>query len=144
MSRSALGVDPDDPRLYDLVLNTERLSIESCAEQIARLVATPEFRESEATRGALRDRFLEARVRAALHERFSMASGVADLEVEAREGRVSLAGKALHPELSKDIAGIVRAIEGVSEVENRITIVRPSGLIVTRKPRKRTHAPSET
>ena len=40
------GVTWGDPLLYDLVLNTERLSVDSCVQQIRALVARPEFAET--------------------------------------------------------------------------------------------------
>ena len=55
-----------DPLLYDLVLNTDRVSVESCAAQIAALSRRPEFAETEASRAVLANLWLEARVRAAL------------------------------------------------------------------------------
>jgi len=47
------GVTWGDPLLYDLVLNTDRVSVESCAEQIAALSRRPEFAETEASRAIL-------------------------------------------------------------------------------------------
>ena len=35
------GVTWGDPVLYDLVLNTDRVSVESCVEQISRLTSRP-------------------------------------------------------------------------------------------------------
>ena len=45
----AYGVDWEDPLLYDLVLNTERTTIETCVNLIRDLVESPEFRETEAS-----------------------------------------------------------------------------------------------
>jgi cytidylate kinase len=38
------GVTWGDPLLYDLVLNTERISVDSCAEQILRWPRAPNSR----------------------------------------------------------------------------------------------------
>jgi len=43
------GVTWGDPLLYDLVLNAERLSVDSCVQQIKALVARPEFAETPAS-----------------------------------------------------------------------------------------------
>ena len=48
------------------MLNTGRVSVESCAQQIAALAQRPEFAETEASRAMLQNLALEARVRAAL------------------------------------------------------------------------------
>jgi cytidylate kinase len=60
------GVDCRDPEGYDLSLNTERMSVERCAEEIMRVATQPEFRETDESRRALGDLALQANVRAAL------------------------------------------------------------------------------
>ncbi len=60
------GVTWGDPLLYDLVLNTDRISVESCVQQIRALMERPEFSETEASRALLQGLALQARVRAAL------------------------------------------------------------------------------
>ena len=47
------GVTWGDPLLYDLVLNTDRMSVESAAAQIRQLAERPEFQETEASRAML-------------------------------------------------------------------------------------------
>jgi len=51
---------------YDLSLNTERMSVAQCAEEVMKVVKAPAFQETDASRAALADRVLEARIRAAL------------------------------------------------------------------------------
>jgi len=58
-----------DPVLYDLVINTDRVAIDSAVEQIRALAGRPEFAETEASRVLLADMALEARVRVALRAR---------------------------------------------------------------------------
>ena len=57
------GVTWGDPLLYDLVLNTERISVESCVEQIRALLGRPEFAETEQSRALLKGMALQARIR---------------------------------------------------------------------------------
>jgi len=47
---SCFNADLDDAEQYDLVLNTDRLSVEEGARVIAQLVSSPHFREQEAAR----------------------------------------------------------------------------------------------
>jgi cytidylate kinase len=47
------GVHWGDPELFDMVLNTERLSVQSCVEQIKGLLQRPEFAETETSRSRL-------------------------------------------------------------------------------------------
>ena len=50
-----------DPVLYDLVINTDRVTIDSAVEQIRALAARPEFAETEASRALLAGMALERR-----------------------------------------------------------------------------------
>src|SRR5262245_433568 len=79
-----------DPVLYDLTLNTGRVSIASCVEQVVALVGRAEFRETEKSRAQLANLALEARVRAALAA--SPETAGVDVTVAARGGRVALRG----------------------------------------------------
>jgi len=60
------GVNWGDPVLFDLVLNTDRLSVDTCVQQIRALLARPEFAETEASRTMVKSMALQAGVRAAL------------------------------------------------------------------------------
>jgi cytidylate kinase len=126
---AAYGVDREDPLLYDLVLNTERLSVETCARLVRELVESPELRETDASRAILDDKVLEARMRVKLRERFTAGTGVSGLEATARGGKVVLKGIAIHTSLADEVGKIVAAIPGVRDVDNRVEIVRgPRGL----------------
>lgn len=127
--QAAFGVDREDPLLYDLVLNTDRLSIETCAKLVRELVESPEFRETDASRAILDDKVLEAHMRVKLRERFTAGTGVSGIEATARGGKVVLKGIAIHNTLADEAGKIVGAIPGVRDVDNRVEIVRgPRGL----------------
>jgi cytidylate kinase len=123
------GVEREDPLLYDLVLNTGRLSAERCARLVGELVASPELRETEASRAILDDKALEAHMRVKLAERFGAGTGVSGIEATARLGKVVLKGIAVHATLAEEAGKIVGALAGVRDVDNRIEVVRgPRGL----------------
>jgi cytidylate kinase len=125
----AFGVGREDPLLYDMVLNTERLSIEACVKLVCDLVESRELRETAASRGILDDKALEARIRVKLGERFTPGTGVTGIEASARGGKVILKGIAIHSSLAAEAGEIVHGIAGVKDVQNRIEIVRaPRGL----------------
>lgn len=127
--QAAFGVDWDDPLLYDLVLNTGRLSIETCVKLVRDLVESPEMRETEASRAMLDDKVVEAHMRIMLAQRFTVGTGVSKIEATARGGKVVLKGIAIHPTLAEEAGKIVGAIPGVRDVDNRVEIVRaPRGL----------------
>jgi cytidylate kinase len=79
-----------DAEHYDLVLNTERVSIKDCVDQVARLVRSAEFAETDQSREQLRDLALAWRVRAAL--RVSSRTRDIRITVKAASGRISLTG----------------------------------------------------
>ena len=70
------GVTWGDPVLYDLVLNTDRVSVDSCVAQISQLASRPEFAETPESRALLANMALEARVRAALPRVIQTVRGV--------------------------------------------------------------------
>jgi cytidylate kinase len=75
---------------YDLVLNTERVSVRECVDQVIRLVRSPEFAETDQSRARLRDLALAASIRAAL--RVSARTRDVRITVDAADGRVLLTG----------------------------------------------------
>ena len=120
------GVTWGDPLLYDLVLNTERLSVESCAAQIVALARRPEFAETEASRTMLQNLALDARVRAAL--RADEATREVDVTVASDRGRVVLTGMVLAPDEAPAAARVAAAVPGVSAIENRLRVIAKSKL----------------
>jgi cytidylate kinase len=119
----AYGIEREDPLLYDLVLNTGRNSIETCAKLVCDLVESPEFRETEASRAILDDKVLEAHIRVKFRERFTVGMGVTGAEVRADGGKIVLTGTAIHTMLMDDARKIVDETPGVKEVENRMVVI---------------------
>jgi cytidylate kinase len=117
------GFDREDPMLYDLVLNTERNSTETCAKLVCDLAESLEFRETDASRALLNDKALEAHVRIKLRERFGVGTGVSSLEAKADGGRIVLTGMAIHSALVEDASKLAGEVSGVKEVQNRMVVV---------------------
>ena len=117
------GVTWGDPLLYDLVLNTDRVSVDSCVQQIRALAARPEFQESEASRAVLKDLALTARVRSAL--RANEATREVDIHIESCGGCVKLSGLVLRDGERAAVKRVVAAVEGVSEVKNQVRAMKP-------------------
>ncbi|MBI3531846.1 MAG: transporter [Curvibacter sp. PD_MW3] len=118
------GVTWGDPVLYDLVLNTDRLSVHSCVEQIRQLTTRPEFQESEESRKLLGNMTLAARVRAALktHE----PTQEVNITIEARNGRILLSGIVLNPAEKNEVEQIAAQVAGVSGVDSKLRLMSPS------------------
>ncbi len=122
-----LGADWGNSLLYHVVLNTGVVSVQACVRLLRRLTEDPAFQETEATRSALGDSVLVARIRAALSEKHALATDTSTIEATATNGKVTLTGKAIHLRLSSDVEQTVRAVNGVMDVENRIVVVGSYG-----------------
>jgi cytidylate kinase len=120
------GVTWGDPLLYDLVLNTDRVSVASCAEQIAALSRRPEFAETEASRAILRNMSLEARVRSAL--RADEATQHVDVTVASNAGHVVLSGMVLDADELPAAERVAAVVPGVVDVDNQLRVMARSRL----------------
>lgn len=115
------GVHWGDPALFDMVLNTDRLSVETCVQQIKALLARPEFAETEASRALLQGMALSAHVRAALriHEQ---THGV-DVTIDSRGGQVTLRGIVLNAHERDSAAQVAAGVAGVKDVDNQLRVM---------------------
>lgn len=110
-----------DPLLYDVVLNTDRLSVDTCVATIQQLAARPEFQETVASRALLADLALSAQVRAALKD----LAATSDLRIglEARDGTVLLSGIVLNDTERAAAEQVATAVAGVSRVDNQLRLM---------------------
>jgi cytidylate kinase len=120
------GVTWGAPLLYDLVLNTDRVSVESCAAQIAALARRPEFAETEDSRAKLHDMALAARVRAAL--RADEATANVDVTIASTKGHVVLQGIVLEAAELPAAERVARSAPGVTGVDNQLRVMARSRL----------------
>jgi len=115
------GVHWGDPALYDMVLNTERLSVQTCVEQIKALLERPEFAETEASRGLLRGMALGAHVRAALNA--SAQTRAVDVAIECRDGRVVLRGIVADDAEKAAAVQVASSVAGVLSVDSQLSAI---------------------
>lgn len=123
---AVFGVTWGDPLLYDLVLNTEHVSVDSCVEQILALSRRPEFQETADSRATLEGLALSARVRAALKANESTSN--VDVQIESRDGRVVLNGIVVNEQEKSETERVATAVAGVGKVDNRLHL-----MAITRK-----------
>ncbi|MBS1215772.1 MAG: hypothetical protein H6R20_746 [Proteobacteria bacterium] len=111
-----------DPLLYDLTLNTERLSIDACVEQVLVLARRPEFQETDASRARLANLAVEARVRTALHG----DARTADVHITpvADGATLRLRGIVEGETEKRAAAEVAKHVEGVGEVVNDLKTMR--------------------
>ncbi|MGZ8323699.1 MAG: cytidylate kinase family protein [Rhodoplanes sp.] len=124
MLRVTCGVEREDALLYDIVLNTGRVSIDTCVKVVCDLAERPEYRETDVSRSLLDDIVLEARLRTKLRERFTLGTGVSWLDAKVTGGRVVLTGTAVHTALATEAVDIVNGTAGVKSLDNHIQVVR--------------------
>ena len=114
--RSFFGVDWQNPLLYHLVLNTSGVPVETCVKIVLLLAERSEFQETEETRSVLADKLIESRVRAEIGGGTSLP-----ITIAVSKGKVTLTGTTMSP--LANVEERVRAIPGVTEIENRIVVV---------------------
>jgi cytidylate kinase len=117
--RYLYDVDWGDPALYDLVINTEKLSNEAGVELIVGLLQRPDVAATEASRQAVRDRALASRVRAAL--RANPETRKYRINVEADHGVIQLEGTAALDRAAE----VARTVSGVVDVKGQLLEVPP-------------------
>ena len=116
------GVTWGEPMQYDLTLNTERLSVATCVEQIKQLLTRPEFTETPESRAKLAKLTLEYHVRAALRAHAKTAD--VKVAISADNGRILLEGIAISPEERHAIVEVVSAVPGVKGVDNKLKVMK--------------------
>lgn len=115
-------VDWEDPLLYDLSLNTGRLSFEAAVAQIAQLAGAPEFRTTPEGLKIVQDLALGARVRAEL--KAHRETSHIDIQAEADQGMLTLVGTVFAPEDRTAAEDVAKAVKGVERVTNTLKVVK--------------------
>jgi len=117
--RRNFSVQWSEPENYDLVLNTRRVGIDECVDQIMRLVDSAEFAETEQSRQRLADVALTWRARAAL--RLSPRTRDVRISLSAERGRLTLAGTVETAELHNAVHEVCAGVAGVSEIDDQLS-----------------------
>ena len=120
------GVNWGDPVLFDLVLNADRLSVDTCVQQIKALLTRPEFAETDASRALLRAMALHARVRAAL--RADETTREVDITIEGSDAEVVLRGIVVNAAERTAVERVAAAVPGVATLDNQLRVMGPSRL----------------
>src|SRR4051812_43915656 len=116
--RRHFHVDVRDINEYDVGFNTDRMSVEQCVEKVLAMVRSPQFEETDESRGKLRDVAIQHHVRAAL--RMHASTSHCYVKVSVLYGRVTLEGVVEGPDQRAACAEIASRIKGVMDVENKL------------------------
>ncbi len=125
------GVTWGDPLLYDLVLNTDRLSVDSCVDAIRTLAGRPEFQETPASQAKLRNMLTEAHVRSAL--RANDDTHDIRITVTCDDGKAELTGIVLSEAERALTERVAAQATGVTSVDNQLHIMARSKLFSSAK-----------
>jgi len=112
-------MDINDPSLYELVLNAERLSTEAAAELIAVAACRPDFATIDAGRQMVADRVLASRVQVALATQPETRKY--RITVEAQQGVVTLVAAAVLDQAVE----VARTVHGLRDVKTRQVEIPP-------------------
>lgn len=114
-------VNWEDPSIYDLIINTADLSVETAAKFITDVVLSSDVSGKEnLARGKLSDLALVQKVEARLMD--SLGTDIRGVEVEAKNGTVVLRGMVISARNREECEKSVSGLEGVQKVENQLTV----------------------
>ena len=126
ITRRHFGINWQDSENYDLTLNTERVSIEECTDEIMSLVKDPRFQKTADSARVLSNLALEHHVRAAL--RGNAATATMRINISAADGVVTLAGTLERGLEEIDAVRVASAVANVKSVKSQLKPLAPSRL----------------
>ena len=118
ITKRHFGVNWRDPEHYDVVLSTERLSVDECVEELEWMMQRPRFHESASSIKVFNDLALQWHARAALRQ--DPRTTNLNITVAADGDHVTLSGIVNSGAEAGAAAEVVKAIAGVSAVTNRL------------------------
>ena len=121
----AFGVDWDNPELYDLVLNTDHLTVEMSTNTVSHIASSEEIkaRSVDAMR-SLEMMGLARRAEAALIEAgLKHGPSISVLE----PGRIQLTGVVSHERTRTTAEEVLKRVKGVQFIDNHVQVVAVSG-----------------
>jgi hypothetical protein len=119
--RSFFNMDWEDSNLYDLVINTQKLSVDTGVDMILESIVSPEIKEGE-KRGQekLADLVLFQKVDSTLMRVIGMGSR--DMSIHVEGGVVTLEGTVTSSVNKENCERAVASVEGVKKVNNQLSI----------------------
>ena len=125
ITKRHFNVNWRDAENYDLVLSTERLSVDECVDEIENMMKRPRFQETPESVRMVENLATEWAVRSALR-RDSRTADVA-ITIQGDAGLVRLLGVVDTPAQSEAVAEVARAVEGVKSVDNQLRSAGSAG-----------------
>ncbi len=120
ITRRHFGISWQHSDQYDLVLNTERLTIEECADAVIGLLDDPTFQETPESVRLFANLALSAHVRSALRQDTRTAK--MRISIAAENGVVTLAGLVDPGQQPGDAAEVAGKVAEVKNVVNQLRV----------------------
>ena len=121
--KSFFNADWDDPNLYDLIINTEKLSVKTGMKLIIEAVHSPEIQAgAEKAAEKLADLALVQRAEAKLLE--TLGDEVWSVEIMAERGVVFLNGAVTSSVNKENCERALAGMEGVEQVKNQLSVIQ--------------------
>ncbi len=125
--RAYFDVDWDDQTLYDLIINTRKLSVDAGVRMILESIHSPEIKDGEKkAEEKLADLALVQKVEASLVD--ILGTDLRHISIHAERGVVTLGGVVTSEALRNDCQNAVARIEGVNRVDNQLSMASYYGL----------------
>lgn len=116
-------VDWQDPSLYDLVINTDQLSIADACDIVCCTAGLDRFKTTPAAQKMMDDMVVAAEVRAQIAaEAAGRRISDAGVEIEADNGTVTIGGVVPSLEDADKIREIAKRVPGVSGINSRMRV----------------------
>jgi len=125
ITKRHFGVNWKDPENYDLVLSTERLSVDECVEEVESMMKRSRFQETPDSIRLVTNLALEWAVRSAL--RRDARTAEVGITVRCIDGVVRLEGVVDTADQAQAVAEVVATVEGVKEVDNQLRSASTAG-----------------
>jgi cytidylate kinase len=124
ITRRHFGVSWQHSDLYDLVLNTERLTVDECADAVMEVLEDSEFQETAESKRVMRNLAVAAHVRSALRQ--DPRTNNLRVSITAENGIVTLSGLVDNGQDPKDVGDVATLVPGVTDVVNQLRRVASS------------------
>ena len=108
---------------FDLVLNTERIPITDCVQQVKSLATSDAFSETSQSRSVLTDLMIETRIKNQLSLNLSDKIFSSGLDVFVADGEVVISGVVYNNAIAEQAYNVASAVDGVKRIENNVTVI---------------------
>jgi len=119
-TRFLYGVEWHDPSLYDLVLNLERVSVDTAVQAIVQMSKADEFKPNDTFHRTFQNEMLSSMVWISLAK--AQLTTAADVSISADNGVVIVSGTAQSDQQVATIVEVAEKTTGVKKVDSKMRV----------------------